>query len=87
MQMAANGLRYLRVGGRGQCLRCRNNSKSEKYLKTPQNPQYLVHFPGARPRRFVEHSWKLNTYPCVLMMYIKFVEQIVNYFDWVFINF
>jgi hypothetical protein len=25
-----NGLRYLRVGGRGQCLRCRKSPKPEK---------------------------------------------------------
>jgi len=27
----ANGLRYLRVGGRGQCLRCRKSPKPEKW--------------------------------------------------------
>ncbi len=32
MQVLANGLRYPRVGGRGQCLRCRKNSKPEKCL-------------------------------------------------------
>jgi hypothetical protein len=30
LQVLANGLRYPRVGGRGQCLRCRKNPKPEK---------------------------------------------------------
>ena len=30
--LAPNGLRYPQVGGRGQCLRCRKNSKPEKCL-------------------------------------------------------
>ena len=38
-----NGLRYLRVGGRGQCLRCRKSPKPEKYSKMPQNPTRQVH--------------------------------------------
>ena len=41
--MRANGLRYLRVGGRGQCLRAGKNSKPEKCLKMPQNPTRQVH--------------------------------------------
>jgi len=32
MQALANGLRYPRVGGRGQCLRCRKSPKPEKCL-------------------------------------------------------
>jgi hypothetical protein len=43
MQVLANGLRYPRVGGRGQGLRCRKNPKPEKCLKMPQNPTRRVH--------------------------------------------
>jgi len=38
-----NGLRYLRVGGRGLCLGTEKNSKPEKCLKMPQNPTRQVH--------------------------------------------
>jgi hypothetical protein len=38
-----NGLRYLRVGGRGFCLGAGKNSKPEKCLKMPQNPTRQVH--------------------------------------------
>jgi hypothetical protein len=41
--LPANGLRYPRVGGRGQCLRCRKSSKPEKCLKMPQTPTRRVH--------------------------------------------
>jgi len=40
---APNGLRYPRVGGRGQCLRCRKSPKPEKCLKMPQTPTRRVH--------------------------------------------
>jgi hypothetical protein len=39
---APNGLLYLRVGGRGQCLRCRKSSKPEKCLKIAQTPTRQV---------------------------------------------
>ena len=39
----ANGLRYLRVGGRGFALGAGKNSKREKCLKMPQNPTRQVH--------------------------------------------
>ena len=38
-----NGLRYLRVGGRGFCLGAGKNSKREKCSKMPQNPTRQVH--------------------------------------------
>jgi len=38
-----NGLRYLRVGGRGFCLGSRKNSKRGKCSKMPQNPTRQVH--------------------------------------------
>jgi hypothetical protein len=38
-----NGLRYPRVGGRGQCLRCRKSPKPEKCLKIAQTPTRRVH--------------------------------------------
>ena len=39
----ANGLRYLRVGGRGFCLGAGKSPKPEKCLKMPQNPTRQVH--------------------------------------------
>jgi hypothetical protein len=41
--MLPNGLRYLRVGGRGLCLEAEKNSKPEKCSKKPQNPTRQVH--------------------------------------------
>jgi hypothetical protein len=39
----ANGLRYLRVGGRGFALGAGKNPKPEKCSKMPQNPTRQVH--------------------------------------------
>jgi len=39
----ANGLRYLRVGGRGLCLGAGKSPKPEKCLKTAQNPTSRLH--------------------------------------------
>lgn len=39
---APNGLRYLRVGGRGLWLGAEKNPKPEKYLKMLQNPTCQV---------------------------------------------
>ena len=51
-ESAPNGLRYLRVGGRGGGLRCRKNSKPEKYSKVAQTPR-------ASGARFVRpHGWQ-----------------------------
>ena len=36
-------MRYPRVGGRGQGLRCRKNPKPEKCLKMPQTPTRRLH--------------------------------------------
>jgi hypothetical protein len=36
-------MRYLRVGGRGLCLRAGKSPKPEKYSKMPQNPTRQVH--------------------------------------------
>jgi hypothetical protein len=42
-EKATNGLRYPRVGERGQCLRCRKSPKLEKCLKIAQTPTRRVH--------------------------------------------
>jgi hypothetical protein len=43
MEGRANGLRYPRVGGRGQCLGAGKTQSQKNACKPRQNPQRLVH--------------------------------------------